>query len=326
MAYSRNCVDWEELMETYTDGMIFVVDSTTFTDVLKNRLFGLPSSYLKEMKLLTPERSALFYFERNTHTLAGIFTATAEAEANINTKIWKHRNGSCKFPAQIHWRSIAKLPSVPKSHPRLPKWLRSMKIKGKYLEPARLQELLLGYRNAIYGSNPHQSPHIPHNPYLTQKYRARPPPHHRKSNSIEGEVAGIGHKESYIPRQRTYASPELRPSPPALPPADWMPYRDDPANDGYYYEDEQRRGSFQFPLSDGDQTRFVHAAVDEFNRKLAHRAYGSDERSVAKPGRGGYHGARHRLYQAAERPPVNEFEKYYPEPYYNESQDGRLCY
>jgi hypothetical protein len=89
MAYSRNSVDWDHLMETFENGMIFVVDATTFTDVIQNELFGLPASYLKEMKLLNPGKSALFFFERNAHTISGIFTSTEPAEANINTKIWR---------------------------------------------------------------------------------------------------------------------------------------------------------------------------------------------------------------------------------------------
>eukprot|EP00493_Phyllostaurus_siculus_P013204 UN13398 len=84
MAYSRNSVDWDNLMETFENGMIFVVDATTFTDVIQNKLFGLPASYLKEMKLLNPGKSALFFFERNAHTISGIFTSTEPAEVTSN--------------------------------------------------------------------------------------------------------------------------------------------------------------------------------------------------------------------------------------------------
>jgi hypothetical protein len=140
-------IDWDYLINMFDDGMIFVVDASTFEDVVDSQLFGLPLSYLKEMKLLNPGRSALFFFERNAQTISGLFTPSAKAQANINTGIWKHRNGTCKFPAQIPWRSVHKLPTVAKSHPKLPRFIRNMKIKGKYLDCLRLRELLISFRN-----------------------------------------------------------------------------------------------------------------------------------------------------------------------------------
>jgi len=140
-------INWDYLINMFDDGMIFVVDASTFEDVVDSQLFGLPLSYLKEMKLLNPGRSALFFFERNAQTISGLFTPSAKAQANINTGIWKHRNGTCKFPAQIPWRSVHKLPTVAKSHPKLPRFIRNMKIKGKYLDCLRLRELLISFRN-----------------------------------------------------------------------------------------------------------------------------------------------------------------------------------
>jgi len=156
-------IDWDYLINMFDDGMIFVVDASTFEDVVDSQLFGLPLSYLKEMKLLNPGRSALFFFERNAQTISGLFTPSAKAQANINTSIWKHRNGTCKFPAQIPWRSVHKLPTVAKSHPKLPRFIRNMKIKGKYLDCLRLRELLISFRNICC-----ESPTLCNN-YLTDR-------------------------------------------------------------------------------------------------------------------------------------------------------------
>jgi len=153
-------IDWDYLINMFDDGMIFVVDASTFEDVVDSQLFGLPLSYLKEMKLLNPGRSALFFFERNAQTISGLFTPSAKAQANINTGIWKHRNGTCKFPAQIPWRSVHKLPTVAKSHPKLPRFIRNMKIKGKYLDCLRLRELLISFRN-ICCESPSLSGNLP---------------------------------------------------------------------------------------------------------------------------------------------------------------------
>lgn len=331
MAYSKHNIDWEDLMTTFEDGMIFVVDSTTFTDVLKNHLFGLPASYLKEMKILKPGKSALFFFERNAHTISGIFTSTGEAESNINTKIWKHRNGSCKFPAQIPWRSVANLPTLPKSHPKLPRFLRTMKIKGKYLEPARLQELLSGYRNAIYGGSSTASRSL-HNPYLTQN-----PSRHQ--NRREGEITDQnGHHqrrgsppeqrdfvhESKVPRRSSYASPEIR------------PWNDQPPKDFLLdYESHQYNSPASAPQHYGHQARVAaQAAFDEFNRKIANLGFMVNQNVYDEQGmlkspqpqgsvvRGGYPGAVHRpLYALDHGSPPNEYDDYW---HYDDARP--LCY
>lgn len=347
--YSRNSVDWDKFMNTFLNGMIFVVDSQTYSDVVKNHLFGLPASYLKEMKLLRPGQSALFFFERNTHTLSGIFTSTAEAELNINTKIWTRRDGQCKFPAQIRWRMVAELPTIPKSHPKLPRFVQNMKIKGKFLEHARLKELLNGYRAALYGSSPQRL-----NPYLTQ----RPKQRNRKRTPQEGEVtenrSTTSSEDSYQRRSAnesadweyrqadsndyhkpgTYASPEMGPTEPA---AEWRNYNG-PGDDmhGHFGLDyESPHISHYNPIIYDRRAELAQRAINEFNRKLRklgfymnNTAFDDEGQMVKNPrhaSRRGYGGARHRpLFVSKRDTQPREQNDFWPEdPYYH---DATVCY
>jgi len=274
-------IDWDYLINMFDDGMIFVVDASTFEDVVDSQLFGLPLSYLKEMKLLNPGRSALFFFERNAQTISGLFTPSAKAQANINTGIWKHRNGTCKFPAQIPWRSVHKLPTVAKSHPKLPRFIRNMKIKGKYLDCLRLRELLISFRSICC-----ESPSLSNN-YLTdrrsekssrrkrqskgQRYGNESPDwdyYNERRNEYEHAMA------SYSDSQSSEADQEYSRSP------TWSwDYGDeegevdeDIADDYSYPEDYD--DDYSKPLSRSQTPQLAPVSTNvypEFNGKLAHK-------------------------------------------------------
>jgi len=315
-------INWDYLINMFDDGMIFVVDASTFEDVVDSQLFGLPLSYLKEMKLLNPGRSALFFFERNAQTISGLFTPSAKAQANINTGIWKHRNGTCKFPAQIPWRSVHKLPTVAKSHPKLPRFIRNMKIKGKYLDGLRLRELLTSFRNICC-----ESPSLSNPRRVEKSRRKRGSKQKYGNNSPDWEYYMERRQEyenamaSYSDSQSSEADREYSRSP------TWSWDYGDEADgadrpEDYVYANETYEDAKFKPSSHSKTTQVApHSSDDvysEFPSKLTH---GQEEKrrsngAYYRDHNGGYSGAylgHHRAVDQQLNMSTEDFMKYHTE-------------
>lgn len=121
--------------------MIFVCDESTTVDMFKHQIFGLPIPYLREMKMLIPGRSALFLIEKQTSLIRGVFVPTCPAKKLINDKIWL-RKDQCSYPSQIKFELHSSYPALPKDSELAPAFLRRMKIKGKFLDRHRVNQLI----------------------------------------------------------------------------------------------------------------------------------------------------------------------------------------
>jgi len=122
--------------------MIFVCDDTTRYEMFSNKIFGLPESYIREMKRLHPNDSALFLFDKSNFVLSGVYVPTSNAKRLIKEDVWMAKTGSCKFPAQIRFTNYCKPTSVSWSSPYLPGYLQHCKGKAKFLDKDRTQYLL----------------------------------------------------------------------------------------------------------------------------------------------------------------------------------------
>lgn len=133
------------------NGMIFVCDENTSEEMFKHKVFGLPLTYFREMKLLAPQKSALFLFEKQTDLLRGIFVPTSSAKKLIVPDIWVNQE-QCAFPSQIRFELHSSFSALPKTSPFAPMFLRRMKVKGKYLDKSRVNSLIVAltrYQQAI---------------------------------------------------------------------------------------------------------------------------------------------------------------------------------
>jgi hypothetical protein len=139
-------------MTEFANGMIFVCDENTAEDMFKYQIFGLPLTYLREMKLLVPGKSALFLLEKQTNLVRGIFVPTSTAKKVIVSDIWLHEE-KCSYPAQIRFKLHSSFEALPKDSDFSPHFLRRMKVKGKFLDRSRVRSLvsaLRGYQNAVH--------------------------------------------------------------------------------------------------------------------------------------------------------------------------------
>lgn len=132
--------DYEQGQD-FVNGMIFVCDESTTVDMFKHQIFGLPIPYLREMKMLIPNRSALFLIEKQTSLIRGVFVPTCPAKKLINDKIWL-RKDQCSYPSQIKFELHSSYPALPKDSDLAPQFLRRMKIKGKFLDRHRVNQLI----------------------------------------------------------------------------------------------------------------------------------------------------------------------------------------
>lgn len=130
-----------ENAQDFVNGMIFVCDDSTTVDMFKHQIFGLPIPYLREMKMLIPGRSALFLIEKQTSLIRGVFVPTCPAKKLINDKIWL-RKDQCSYPSQIKFELHSSYPALPKNSELAPQYLRRMKIKGKFLDRHRVNQLI----------------------------------------------------------------------------------------------------------------------------------------------------------------------------------------
>lgn len=133
--------EYECLDNDFVNGMIFVCDESTTVDMFKHQIFGLPIPYLREMKMLIPGRSALFLIEKQTSLIRGVFVPTCPAKKLINHNIWL-RKDQCAFPSQIKFELHSSYPALPKNSELAPSYLRRMKIKGKFLDRHRVNQLI----------------------------------------------------------------------------------------------------------------------------------------------------------------------------------------
>lgn len=69
-------------------GVVFVANNDTIGECFKRMLFGLPDSYLPQLKGIVPGYTRLFLFNLSTRYLAGIFVATEPAAMNIEPYAW----------------------------------------------------------------------------------------------------------------------------------------------------------------------------------------------------------------------------------------------
>jgi len=137
----------------FINGMIFVCDENTTEEMFKHQVFGLPLTYFREMKLLVPQKSALFLFEKQTGLLRGIFVPTSSAKKLIVPDIWMKQD-QCSFPSQIRFELHSSFSALPKSSHFAPMFLRRMKVKGKYLDKSRVNSLIVAltrYQQAVQG-------------------------------------------------------------------------------------------------------------------------------------------------------------------------------
>jgi hypothetical protein len=140
-------------MPDFINGMIFVCDENTTEDMFKHKVFGLPATYFREMKLLTPKKSALFLFEKQTNLLRGIFVPTCSAQKLLVPDIWMNGD-QCSFPSQIRFELHSSFSALPKDSYFAPMFLRRMKVKGKYLDKSRVNSLIVAlnrYERAVQG-------------------------------------------------------------------------------------------------------------------------------------------------------------------------------
>lgn len=139
----------------FKNGMIFVCDERTVHEMFQHKIFGLPPTYLREMKQLVPEKSALFLLEKNTGVIRGIFTPTSTAKKLIVPNIWQFdvvqkrdaAASKCAFPSQIRFRLHSSFRALPKDSDFAPMFLRRMKIKGKFLDRMRVRSLVSALTN-----------------------------------------------------------------------------------------------------------------------------------------------------------------------------------
>lgn len=139
-------MSWNQLStDHFLNGMIFVCDASTYDDIFQHQIFGLPTSYIREMKNLVPYRSALFLLEKHTGLLKGVFIPTCRARKMIKDDLW-NTNGECQFPSQIRFTLYCTMPSVPKESWHLPNFIRLSKVKAKFLDSLRVQMLLQAFQ------------------------------------------------------------------------------------------------------------------------------------------------------------------------------------
>lgn len=133
----------------FKNGMIFVCDASTQEDMIRYQVFGLPSTYKREMKSLIPGESALFLLEKHTNLIKGIFVPTCTSQRLIVSDIWK-RGEMCAFPSQIKFGLFCRMPPFRKHSYIAPEFLKTMKCKGKYLDQKRTQMMIQSFRENAY--------------------------------------------------------------------------------------------------------------------------------------------------------------------------------
>lgn len=139
-------MSWNQLStDHFLNGMIFVCDSSTYDEMFQHQVFGLPISYIREMKNLVPYRSALFLLEKHTSLLKGVFIPTCKAKKSIKDDLWVV-DGECQFPSQIRFTLYCTMPSIPKESWHLPNFIRLSKMKAKFLDGLRVQMLLQAFQ------------------------------------------------------------------------------------------------------------------------------------------------------------------------------------
>jgi len=134
---------------TFINGMIFVCDASTVEDMIKYQIFGLPSTYKREMKQLVPGESALFLLEKHTNFIKGIFVPTSTSKRLIVSNIWK-RGELCAFPSQIKFGLFCRMPPFRKQSYVAPEFLKNMKCKGKFLDRKRTELLIQSFKENNY--------------------------------------------------------------------------------------------------------------------------------------------------------------------------------
>jgi len=157
---------WNQLStDHFINGMIFVCDSNTYDEMFQHQIFGLPISYLREMKNLVPYRSALFLLEKHTGLLKGVFIPACKAKKNIKDDLWVV-DEECQFPSQIRFTLYCTMPSIPKESWHLPNFVRLSKMKAKFLDGLRVQMLLQAFQKHEMSNRMLIERNVP-NPYIT---------------------------------------------------------------------------------------------------------------------------------------------------------------
>jgi hypothetical protein len=102
-------------------GVVFGANDDTIGECFERMLFGLPDSYLPQLKGIVPGFTRLFLFNSSTRYLVGIFVATEPAAMNIEPYAWTDvsravgaggaevngQNGKrTKFGAQVRVREL----------------------------------------------------------------------------------------------------------------------------------------------------------------------------------------------------------------------------
>eukprot|EP01084_Bolivina_argentea_P116556 207081_1 len=136
-------------MSNFKDGMMFICSNETYAECVDIKLLGLPKQYLRLVKELNPDKSALFLFNMTERMLHGVFKATGNGEENINPIAWsrnKHNARFSPFPAQIPFRVVYEFKPLPESS------FRHMFHDGnriRKLDESETKEILNLYRDSL---------------------------------------------------------------------------------------------------------------------------------------------------------------------------------
>ena len=107
---------------SFTNGMIFKANNSTYGECLQRQLFGLPANQMtRSLTNITVDSTALFLFNFQTNELEGVFVATAPPSMDIEPQAWAASAGRAKgpgrgpgggsspFPAQVRVRKVINL-------------------------------------------------------------------------------------------------------------------------------------------------------------------------------------------------------------------------
>lgn len=224
-------MSWNQLStDHFLNGMIFVCDSSTYDEMFQHQIFGLPISYIREMKNLVPYRSALFLLEKHTSLLKGVFIPTCKAKKSIKDDLWVV-DGECQFPSQIRFTLYCTMPSIPKESWHLPNFIRLSKMKAKFLDGLRVQMLLQAFQkyemsNRMLIEQTFQQS-VP-NQYITTTIL---PP-------LRGDPGHAGHAVRHAPPTPFGPPPPMHVHGPAIPPTPPSFYTSNEADDREPYSND----------------------------------------------------------------------------------------
>ena len=146
---NNNNEDPWDIISSFKDGMMFICSNETYSECMEIKLLGLPKQYLKLVRELNPDKSALFLFNMTERMLHGVFKATDRGSENINPIAWSRNKQHARFspfPAQIPFRVVYEFKPLPEAS------FRHMFHDGnriRKLDEKETKEILTLYRNSL---------------------------------------------------------------------------------------------------------------------------------------------------------------------------------